>query len=211
MKTTTHILFLIAIFLVSMVAQPAFAANPKKGKGKGKKKANPELTRAGNTYFIGGKDPIKGKQVLEFYAQHNCQAAYDQYKHGRNCTIAGWTLLGAGAGMTVIGLGCIIGGVVNTVGGAFSEIGGAISGQEGSGMGRMNSGKSTIIAGGVLVGIGAAAQIACGPLIIVGKKKTRLAMETYNASCRYTQARPQPQPYWSIQTSNNGLGFALNF
>ena len=204
---TTNIFLLIAIFLVSMVAQPAFAASPKKGKGK--KKANPELTRAGNTYYIGGKEPIKGKQVLEFYAKHNCQAAYEQFKTGRNCTIAGWTLLGTGAGMTIIGLGCIIGGVVNTVGGAFSEIGGAMSGQEGSGMGRMNSGKSTVIAGGVLVGIGAAAQIACGPLIIVGKKKTRLAMETYNASCRYTQARPQP--YWSIQTSNNGLGFALNF
>ena len=205
---TTNIFFLIAIFLVSMVAQPAFAASPKKGKGK--KKANPELTRAGNTYYIGGKEPIKGKQVLEFYAQHNCQAAYEQFKTGRNCTIAGWTLLGVGAGMTVIGLGCVIGGVVNSVGGAIGAATDAMSGGDGeSGMGRMNSGKSTVIAGAALIGIGAAAQIACGPLIVVGKKKTRLAMETYNASCRYTQA--SPQPYWSIQTSNNGLGFALNF
>ena len=50
MKTNNHILILIAIFLVSMVAAPAFAATPQKSKGK--KKANPELTRAGNTYFI---------------------------------------------------------------------------------------------------------------------------------------------------------------
>lgn len=84
MKTTTHILFLIAIFLVSMVAEPAYAATPKKGKGKTKKKARPELTRAGNTYYINGKEEIKGQKVLEFYAQQNCQAAYDQYKRGRN-------------------------------------------------------------------------------------------------------------------------------
>lgn len=208
MKTNNHILILIAIFLVSMVAAPAFAATPQKSKGK--KKANPELTRAGNTYFINGKDAIKGKQVLEFYAQHNCEAAYKQYKTGRNCTIAGWSLLGGGAGLTIIGLGCIIGGVVNTIGGAMGSMSEASEGGSGEGgINRMNSGTSTIIAGGVLVGIGAAAQIACGPLIVVGKKKTRLAMETYNASCRYTQARPQP--YWSIQTSSNGLGFALNF
>ena len=52
MKTNNLILILIAIFLVSMVAEPAFAATPQKGKSK--KKANPELTRAGNTYFING-------------------------------------------------------------------------------------------------------------------------------------------------------------
>ena len=88
MKTTTHILFLIAIFLVSMVAEPAYAATPKKGKGKTKKKARPELTRAGNTYYINGKEEIKGQKVLEFYAQQNCQAAYDQYKRGRQCYVA---------------------------------------------------------------------------------------------------------------------------
>ena len=68
MKKTTHILLLIAIFLVSMVAQPAFAASPKKGK----KKAKPELSRVGNKYYA-GKEEMKGKQVLEFYAQQNCQ------------------------------------------------------------------------------------------------------------------------------------------
>ena len=40
MKKTTHILLLIAIFLVSMVAQPAFAASPKKGKVKRKPNRN---------------------------------------------------------------------------------------------------------------------------------------------------------------------------
>ena len=210
MKTTTHILILIAIFLVSMVVEPAYAATPQKGKGKGKKKANPELTRAGNTFYIDGKDAIKGKQVLDFYAQHNCQAAYDQYKVGRQCYISGWALLGGGAGLTVIGLGCIIGGVVGTVEGAMDSFGGATQGGDGeSGMRRMNSGASTVIAGGVLVGIGAVAQLVCIPLNIVGKKKMQLSAETYNASCRYTQARPQP--YWSLQASNNGLGFAFNF
>ena len=203
MKTTSHILFLIAIFLVSMVAEPAFAATPKKGKGKTKKKARPELTRAGNTYYINGKEAIKGKKVLEFYAQQNCQAAYDQYKRGRQCYIAGWSLFGGGAALTVAGLGCIIGGVANTI---DSAIGGVSSGS-----GNITIYDQLMIAGGVLVGIGAVSQIVCAPLIVVGKKKMHLSAETYNASCRYSQMRMQPQPYWSLQTSGNGFGFAFNF
>ena len=68
-----------------------------------------------------------------------------------------------------------------------------------------------MIAGGVLVGVGVVSQIVCAPLIVVGKKKMHLSAETYNASCRYSQMRMQPQPYWSLQTSANGVGFAFNF
>ena len=195
MKTTTHILFLIAIFLVSMVAEPAYAATPKKGKGK--KKARPELTRAGNTYYINGKEEIKGQKVLEFYAQQNCQAAYDQYKRGRQCYIAGWSLFGGGAALTVAGLGCIIGGVAKTI---DSAVGGNVTIYD-----------QLMTAGGVLIGVGVVSQIVCAPLIVVGKKKMHLSAETYNASCRYSQMRMQPQPYWSLQTSANGVGFAFNF
>ena len=202
MKTTTHILFLIAIFLVSMVAEPAYAATPKKGKGKTKKKARPELTRAGNTYYINGKEEIKGQKVLEFYAQQNCQAAYDQYKRGRQCYIAGWSLFGGGAALTVAGLGCIIGGVANTI---DSAIGTA------TGQGQLTVYDQLMIAGGVLVGVGVVSQIVCAPLIVVGKKKMHQSAETYNTSCRYSQMRMQPQPYWSLQTSANGVGFAFNF
>ena len=200
MKTTTHILFLIAIFLVSMVAEPAYAATPKKGKGK--KKAKPELTRSGNTFYIGGKEEIKGQKVLEFYAKQNCQAAYDQYKRGRQCYIAGWSLFGGGAALTVAGLGCIIGGVANTIGSAISTA---------TGQGQMTVYDQLMLAGGVLVGVGAVSQIVCAPLIVVGKKKMHQSAETYNATCRYSQMRMQPQPYWSLQTSSNGLGFAFNF
>lgn len=202
MKTTTHILFLIAIFLVSMVVEPAYAATPKKGKSK--KKAKPELTRAGNTFYINGKDAIKGQKVLEFYAQQNCQEAYNQYKRGRQCHIAGWCLFGGGAALTVAGLGCIIGGVAKTV---DSTIGG-ISQEDPN---KITIYDQLMLAGGVLVGIGAVSQIVCAPLIVVGKKKMHLSAETYNASCRYSQMRMQPQPYWSLQTSSNGLGFAFNF
>lgn len=202
MKTTTHILFLIAIFLVSMVAEPAYAATPKKGKGKTKKKARPELTRAGNTYYINGKEEIKGQKVLEFYAQQNCQAAYDQYKRGRQCYIAGWSLFGGGAALTVAGLGCIIGGVANTISSGMNNI---PKGQE------MTVYDQLMIAGGVLVGVGVVSQIVCAPLIVVGKKKMHQSAETYNATCRYSQMRMQPQPYWSLQTSANGVGFAFNF
>jgi len=203
MKTTTHILFLIAIFLVSMVAEPAYAATPKKGKGK--KKAKPELTRAGDTYYVGGKatESLKGKQVLNFYAEQNCQEAYNQYKRGRQCNIAGWSLLGGGAALTIAGLGCVIGGVAKTI---DSGIGAASSGS-----GNMTIYDQLMIAGGVLVGVGVVSQIVCIPLIVAGKKKMHLSAETYNATCRYSQMRMQPQPYWSLQTSANGVGFAFNF
>ena len=199
---TNHIFFLIAIFLVSMVAGPAFAATPKKGKSK--KKAKPELTRVGNTYYVSGTtDRLKGKQVLDFYAKQNCDAAYKEYKQGMQCRTAGFCLLGGGLGVTVIGLGCVIGGAVNTV---KSTIGGAINAAQG-GEGQFDVDRPTLLAGGILMGIGFAAQIACIPTVIAGKKKMYRSVDTYNVTCRTACV----QPYWSIQTTGTGIGFAYHF
>lgn len=196
MKTTRYILCLIAIFLVSMAATPAYAA-PKKGTSK--KESKPELTRAGMTFYIDGKEAIKGRKVLEFYAQQNCEAAYKQYKRGRECYIAGWTLFGSGAAMTIAGIGCVASGVLKTANSATKAVTRRSK--------RVTIYDELLYAGGALIGVGVTAQLVCIPVTVVGKKKMHRSAETYNATCRYTQAKP----YWSLQASENGLGFALNF
>jgi len=50
--------------------------------------------------------------------------------------------------------------------------------------------------------------IACGPLIKVGKKKMYGSVDVYNVTCR---KRAWVQPTWSVQSSQNGLGMAINF
>lgn len=199
---TNHIFFLIAIFLVSMVAGPAYAATPKKSKTK--KKAKPELTHVGNTYYVGGStERLHGKQVLDFYAKQNCQAAYDEYKKGMQCRVAGICLLAGGAGVTVAGLGCVIGGAVNTVKSGIGAAYGAATG----GSTQFGVDKNTMLAGGILIGVGLASQIAGIPTLVVGKKKRWRSVDTYNSTCRTACV----QPYWSIQTYGNGVGVAYHF
>lgn len=64
------------------------------------------------------------------------------------------------------------------------------------------------VAGGVLVGVGSALEIACIPTIIVGYSKMHQTVDVYNATCGATA---QVKPYWALQVSNNGLGIAYNF
>lgn len=64
------------------------------------------------------------------------------------------------------------------------------------------------VAGGVLVGVGCALEIACIPTIIVGYSKMHQTVDVYNATC---SATAQAKPYWAIQVSNSGLGIAYKF
>ena len=52
----------------------------------------------GNSYYYGSQK-IEESQLLDFYAQQNCQAAYDQYAQGQRMVKAGWALLGVGAAL----------------------------------------------------------------------------------------------------------------
>lgn len=55
--------------------------------------------------------------------------------------------------------------------------------------------------------IGSCCEIASIPILAVGYAKMHKSVDIYNMQC--TTARNQP--YWSIQTSQNGIGLALNF
>ena len=61
------------------------------------------------------------------------------------------------------------------------------------------SGISCVVAGGLAI-------IASIPTIYVGYGKVNRAIEMYNIS-----QTTQPQAYWNIQGSQNGIGLALNF
>lgn len=77
-----------------------------------------------------------------------------------------------------------------------------------------------LLAGGLLVDVGfswwapytgyvaLAAEIACIPTLCVGYAKKHHSADTFNSMCAN---KSKPQAYWSINTSQNGIGLALNF
>ncbi len=188
-----------AILLACLVAMPMFAAKQKKVK----QKKCPPLTHVGNKYYCEDV-ALKESEMLDFYAQHNCQEAYDLFKRGRQCSQAGWTFLAVGLASTSVSLGCGIAYAVEGFGSIINAYGNGGSGR------RYRPDKALADASLAMGVIATATTITCIPLLKVGKKKIQLAEETYNAVCagkrKYT-----PQAYWSIQTSGNGLGIALNF
>lgn len=201
-----RVLFTIALLIVAILAQPMYAATPKKSS----KQKLPKLEKVDNKLYYAGKEEIKRKDLLEFYAKHNCDAAYKEYKKGRDCVIAGWVLFGAGTGMAVSGLGCIIGGVVGAVNTAFGAAAQASGGQvdEGS-VNSMYKNYDAVVAGAVLMGIGIPCQIACIPCLKIGYRKVNKSANIYNIEC--AKVTTQARPYWSFQSSGNGLGMAFNF
>ena len=71
----------------------------------------------------------------------------------------------------------------------------------------------TLSAGGTLQTTPISITAACFewgsiPFLIVGYCQMHKSVDIFNTQCK---AKAQCQPYWSIQTSQNGIGLALNF
>ena len=143
----------------------------------------PILECHGNTYFY-GREAMTQRQMLDWYAQHNCQAAYLQFEQGQKMANAGWACLGVSAACHV---------------GLWACLGIAMYGEA-------DFEKLMWASYGLAAGH-AAFGAACIPLLIVGHHKMHGSVDRYNVSCSMAKA----QPYWSVQASNNGLGLALNF
>ena len=126
-------------------------------------------------------DQIMNKKECAEFLSTRHQPAYEKFQSGLKCTTAGWWTLGAG--LTVDLVGSLLCAFVPEEGNDAMSL----------------SGISCIIAGGVAV-------IASIPTIYIGYEKMNRAIDMYNVS----QAT-QPQAYWSIQGSENGIGIALNF
>lgn len=197
MKTIlTHVL---TILLACLVAMPMYAAKPKKVKQKTCK----PISHIGNKYYCDDQT-LRESEMLDFYADHNCQEAYTQFKRGRQCTQAGWTFLAVGIASTSISLGC---GIAYAVDGL-----GSIINAYSSGSGRRYQPDKELADASLAFGvIATATTITCIPLLKVGKKKIKEAEETYNAVCAGKRKYTPKQAYLNLQASENGIGFALNF
>ena len=150
------------------------------------------LTRNGNTYYYGAHEVMKKHQMLDWYAQHNCQAAYHQFAQGLKLAKAGWACFGIGLAMDA---GSIASAII-----CLSHITPQTTGPQLL--------KDPAYIAAVSLGIGALAfEIACIPTLAVGYQKMHHSVDVYNISCSTAQVRP----YWTLQASSNGLGLALKF
>lgn len=179
------ILLAAAVMSASMMAQNMTPAD------------TPRLTCIGNTYYY-GKNAMSQRQMLDWYAQQNCQAAYDQFAKGRKLAIAGWSCLGIGAALDL------------SVGATYLAIVGINSSKKSSAKAprRIISYSSSEPALFTILAMGATAfEIASIPLLVIGYNRMHTSADVYNVACATAQA----QPYWTIQASEQGLALALNF
>ena len=159
-----------------------------------------KLACSGNTYYYGAQEVMDQRQMLDWYARHNCQAAYDQFAKGQKLAKAGWVCLGIGAALD---LGSLVSGIVY-IANAYGE----------------NSKKAPAKASAykwpddpaftaaICLGLGALPfEIACIPTLVVGYHKMHSSVDVYNVSCTTASIRP----YWALQASSNGLGLAMKF
>lgn len=134
------------------------------------------------SYIFHGDQAMNKQQCAEFLSTRH-QPAYQKFQTGLKCVEAGWWTFGAGL-------------AADLVGGLFWYYG-EFTEKKNEAMGW--AGLSFICAGGLAV-------IASIPTIYIGYEKMNNAIDMYNVS----QAS-QPQAYWTIQGSQNGIGVALNF
>ena len=124
---------------------------------------------------------ILDKKAYEQFLKNNCPEAWRKYRKGQKEVIAGWSVFGAGLAMTTIG--------------------GAI-------MGAFKDNKNQSYDFGVLALAISPAVIAAGIITFsCGYSAKSNAYKTYNTNC----ANKQVPMSLSIQSSQNGLGLALNF
>ena len=139
----------------------------------------------------GGKCYLDGNQITrkeyENFLKNNSPEAWQSYRKGTALWATGWSLLGVGTAASYAGALLFI------TDGAQSMF------ESGHGPG--------MLAGIGLLAGGGALTIAGIPCVIVGGKKKFSAHEIYNQNC----VKQQPQVELSLQTSQNGIGFALTF
>lgn len=157
----------------------------------------------GNTYYYNGQAMDQG-DMLEWYARQNCQAAYEQFYSARKMTIAGWVFLGIGAAMEVGAGVCAATYIWQRYESSKSSANRLTALQENPNYTPLHPLQTTAI--GLTVSA-LAFEAACVPLLVVGYHRMHSSVDVYNEECVTAQSRP----YWTLQTSANGLGLALNF
>ena len=156
--------------------------------------AQAQLRIDGNDYYYGDKE-LSNSELLQFYADQNCQAAYNQFKQGQQTSKAGWALLGIGGGLGIAG-GAILASnaLMSNTTSTKDMIKVMFTGDLGT-------------AGLVLGLVGTACEIASIPCLVLGYRKQHTSVDVYNAQCTTARVRP----YWTLQSSANGIGLAMKF
>ena len=136
-----------------------------------------------DTYFYG--DIRMNEIEYVSFLEKNCPVAYQQYVKGNN-------KIGTAKGLLFSGIAFDTAGIILTIVGATNA----------------NISEGMITFGGALMGIGTVFEIACIPTWIIGGRQRANALDIFNNTCASIN---QPQAYWSINASQNGIGLALNF
>lgn len=121
-----------------------------------------------------------------------CQEAWEKYHKGDVLWKTGWGLFGAGGAMAIAG-----------------GVTGFISGFGASAQPPEERDPKVYIAprtGYAIMGIGCGLFVASIPCIIVGQVQRKKAVKAYNEQCA-----DQPPLTFSIQSSSQGLGLAMQF
>ena len=135
------------------------------------------------------------KRDCQAFLQLNAQEdIYRQYRSGLRMYNAGWGLLGTGLTLDAFAIGFTVG--------LFASF------HYDPEFPTMGPGLAILLISVPVGAAGLACNIAGVPLVCVGKKRMQQSIDTYNISL------PEPQTaknYWSIQSSNNGIGLAYHF
>ena len=146
-----------------------------------------QITKIDDYYYLA--DAKMTEEEYLNYIKLNCPEAWASYAKGYNLWKTGWGLFGVG-----IGLSTLVG-VPLWVSGAFDLY---------------NTGNAGLLIGGCTTfTIGCIASTACIPCLIVGGIKKNNSHKVYNEVCASKNTMSSLE--LDLQTSQNGIGFALKF
>ena len=142
------------------------------------------MQRVGYDEYIIENRRLKGKE-LNYFLQENCPVANDYHKKWQRTEVAGWCMLGLGAGFSLgIGLGCML----------WTELG--------------TGNQVAYKTGAAFVAIGGAMVLSSVPPIVCGMVFKNRTHKVFNDNCGQPQAF---QPELKLTSGPNGLGLALSF
>lgn len=149
-----------------------------------------KLDRHRGTYYL-GTQPLTDDEYINFL-KNNCPEAWQRYKTGKAMFVSGISVFGAGGfALSFAGVGALWG--------IWASMWGD---------------SDFLRACGWIAAGGGIAMLTSLPVFIVGNSLKRNAYEVYNESCLQplpAKNQPQPQLELSLQSSPNGIGFALKF
>lgn len=174
-----HVMFMLLCLPVCGLAQDLVSEQPN----------SPILIKQGNMFYHG--EQAMNRAAYKQFLQSECPQAYQQYKQGQQCMIAGWVLLGAGL-----------------IGGAYTGPAWFVSGF-GSSSTPPNVDNSARHANRAFLGglcASAAVVIASIPLLSVGYiKMDNTSVKTYNEQCSKQNVE------LAFGISGNSVGIVMRF